>query len=416
MLVCYARELTEAFADYTDQVIEIMVPLLKFYFHDVVRYTASESLCLLLECAKTKGEKYVEEKWAYIFPELLKAIQTEPEVDILQQHMESFSKCIEFMGTKSFNSNQMQEVGTTLNDMFEQHFKRQQERQEQRKDEDYDDVVEEGLQDEDDDDVYLLSKVSDILHAVLGTHGDAALPLFEMLMQNIVRLLPLDKPWTDRQWGICMFDDLIEFCGPISWQYKDYFLGPILQNLCDRTPEVRQASAYGVGVMAKCGGPNYAQACVEAVPVLSKVIMDPKAREKESLNATENAIAAVTKIMQQHSANLNLEEIIPVWFSWLPVTEDKEEAGHVYSFLCDLIQTNNPVILGENNSNLPNILAVIAEAFAREALSDNKEVFTKCCAIVQQVQNDNQMWALCLTGLNEEHQQALAQALQMAAS
>lgn len=30
MLVCYARELKEGFADYTEQVAKIMVPLLKF--------------------------------------------------------------------------------------------------------------------------------------------------------------------------------------------------------------------------------------------------------------------------------------------------------------------------------------------------------------------------------------------------
>ena len=34
MLVCYARELKEGFASYTEEVVGIMVPLLKFYFHD----------------------------------------------------------------------------------------------------------------------------------------------------------------------------------------------------------------------------------------------------------------------------------------------------------------------------------------------------------------------------------------------
>ncbi|XP_041482292.1 importin-5-like [Lytechinus variegatus] len=416
MLVCYARELKEAFSDYTDQVVEIMVPLLKFYFHDVVRYTASESLPLLLECAKIKGEDYLDAKWAYIYPELLKAIQTEPEVDILQQHMESFSKCIEFLGQRSLNLNQMQEVGTTLNDMFEQHFKRQQERQEQRKDEDYDDIVEEGLQDEDDDDVYLLSKISDILHAVLGTYADVALPFFEMLMKNIIRLLPQDKPWTDRQWGICMFDDLIEFCGSIAWQYKDYFLASMQENLQDKSPEVRQAASYGFGVMAKCGGEQFAQACVEAVPFLSSTIMAAGAREKENLNATENSIAAVTKIIKYHQGRLNLNELIPLWFSWLPVTEDKEEAGHVYDFLCDIAWTGNEVIMGKNNQNLPNILSVIAEAFDREALSENEEVFRKCCRFIRDVQNNGDIWGPAFAELNEEHQRVITAALQMTAS
>ena len=55
MLVCYARELKEGFAEYTEDVVKLMVPLLKFYFHDGVRTAASESLPYLLESAKVKG-------------------------------------------------------------------------------------------------------------------------------------------------------------------------------------------------------------------------------------------------------------------------------------------------------------------------------------------------------------------------
>ena len=34
MLMCYARELKEGFAAYTEEVVKIMVSHLKFYFHD----------------------------------------------------------------------------------------------------------------------------------------------------------------------------------------------------------------------------------------------------------------------------------------------------------------------------------------------------------------------------------------------
>eukprot|EP00061_Rhincodon_typus_P013909 g40577.t1 len=34
MLVCYAKELKEGFAEYTEQAVKLMVPLLKFYFHN----------------------------------------------------------------------------------------------------------------------------------------------------------------------------------------------------------------------------------------------------------------------------------------------------------------------------------------------------------------------------------------------
>lgn len=55
MLVCYARELKEGFADYAEEVVRLMVPMLKFYFHDGVRTAAAQSLPCLLECARIKG-------------------------------------------------------------------------------------------------------------------------------------------------------------------------------------------------------------------------------------------------------------------------------------------------------------------------------------------------------------------------
>ena len=64
------------------QVVRLMVPMLKFYFHDGVRTAAAESLPFLLECAKIKGPQYLAEMWQYICPELLKAIETEPENEV----------------------------------------------------------------------------------------------------------------------------------------------------------------------------------------------------------------------------------------------------------------------------------------------------------------------------------------------
>lgn len=56
MLVCYARELKEGFAEYTEDVVKLMVPMLKFYFHDGVRTAAAQSLPCLLDCAQIKGK------------------------------------------------------------------------------------------------------------------------------------------------------------------------------------------------------------------------------------------------------------------------------------------------------------------------------------------------------------------------
>ncbi len=103
-------------------------------------------------------------------------------------------------------------------------------------------------------------------------------------------------------------------------------------------PEVRQASSYGIGVMAMNGGAQYAQACATAMPLLIQVINDRESRSVENIQATENAISAVTKILKYNSSAISVNQILPTWFSWFPVYDDSEETPHIYGYLCDLVE------------------------------------------------------------------------------
>ena len=73
-------------------------------------------------------------------------------------------------------------------------------------------------------------------------------------------------------------------------------------------------------------------------------------------------------------------------FSWLPVVEDVDESPYVYGYLCDLIEANHPQILGQNNANIPRIIAIFAEAFSVEALPATHEVHKRMANITRQVQ------------------------------
>lgn len=149
---------------------------------------------------------------------------------------------------------------------------------------------------------------------------------------------------------------------------------------------MRQAAAYGCGVLGQFGGPDYAQICATALQPLIQLIEAPNSREVENVNPTENAISAVTKILKWNSSMINVDEILPIWFNWLPVYEDVDESPFVYGYLCDLVEVNHPVILGANNANLPKVVSVVAEAFCCDALPPNHEVKTRLINIVKQVQ------------------------------
>jgi len=413
MLVCYARELKEHFADYTEQVVRLMVPMLKFYFHDGVRTAAAESLPFLLECAKIKGPQYLQEMWAFILPELLKAVEAEPENDVLAELLASVARCVELLGAGCLGEPGMEETVKLLDKTLEQHYTRQEERQGKRQggEEDYDEGVEEQLEDEDDEDVYILSKVGDVVHAVFSQYRETWLPQFERLLPTISRLLEPNRPWSDLQWGLCMFDDLVEYTGPVSQKYEGLFLARLLACVSSPQPEVRQAAAYGCGVLGQFGGPGFAAAGAQAVPLLCEVIQQPGSRAVENINPTENAISAVTKILQFNGSQVNMDQILPMWFSWLPVTEDVDEAPFVYNFLADLVEANNPHVLGVNNSSLPRVVAIIAEALACEVMPPDHPAKARLIGIVKQVQGNAGVFEACVAGLTEPQKLAVKEIL-----
>lgn len=209
MLVCYARELKDGFADYAEEVVRLMVPMLKFYFHDGVRSAAAESLPYLLDCAKIKGPQYLEGMWQYICPELLKAISTEPETDVQSEMLHSLAKCIESLGASCLSDESMKEILKIIEKYMNDHFEKASKRAMARNEEDYDDGVEEILAEEDDNDIYLLSKIADIVHALFLTTKNNFLPYFDTVSPLFIKLLDPARPWADRQWGLCIFDDVI---------------------------------------------------------------------------------------------------------------------------------------------------------------------------------------------------------------
>lgn len=148
MLVCYARELKQAFVPYLEETAKILVPHLKFYFHEGVRMAAAQSPPALLDCAKVQGESFVLQVWSFILPDLLAAIEGESDKAVLAELLVSLADCITTIGVTALNEEQMTALMRVLQQLLEEHFTRSKERQEKRDDEDYDDGVEEALNDE----------------------------------------------------------------------------------------------------------------------------------------------------------------------------------------------------------------------------------------------------------------------------
>jgi len=99
--------------------------------------------------------------------------------------------------------------------------------------------------------------------------------------------------------------------------------------------------------------------------------------------------------------------------SWLPIWEDKDEMDTVYGLLCDLLESNNSIALGPQGANIPRIVNIIAEAFARKAVPDDATCRPRLVNLIRMIQNDSNLFQACVAQLSLECQQSLQAALQM---
>lgn len=84
----------------------------------------------------------------------------------------------------------------------------------------------------------MLSKITDITHALFVTHGPAFLPAFDKLLPAVQGLLGPGRPVQDLQWSICMIDDILEFAPTESVRYAPVFLEPMARGLTAESPAV----------------------------------------------------------------------------------------------------------------------------------------------------------------------------------
>lgn len=95
--------------------------------------------------------------------------------------------------------------------------------------------------------------------------------------------------------------------------------------------------------------------------------------------------------------------------SWLPIWEDKDEMDSVFGFFCELLESDSPAAIGNQASNLPLIVRIIAETFQRKSLPEDSPVRPRMIQLLHKIQGNVEIFQYCFTQLSPELQQSLLQ-------
>lgn len=137
LLICYARDLREHFAPYAEQVLKIIVPLLKFYFHEGVRYASASLIPLLFSSlirSQIKPREEIIKEWKETFSILINVLENEDDPIFLSHSYTCISDTISAIslgpGDKSIlDYDLLLKFGFTIKKQVEQYFDRVKDRE-----------------------------------------------------------------------------------------------------------------------------------------------------------------------------------------------------------------------------------------------------------------------------------------------
>jgi len=219
------------------------------------------------------------------------------------------------------------------------------------------------LEEEDD----LLRCFSDCLGLFLKFHGEAYMPLFDK------SVAPLYAPYFSPQQpaslqiaAVCMLDDVIEFGGVSAHKYISHSLHNFMRNLASPDPVLRQCSSYGIAQVARVAPEFLLSEVNGVVKLLLALATSPSSSEEDNVGTTDNALLGLAYICRSVQLRQGLEsgllqQGLSVWLQQMPLRADPQQSWLSSLLLCDLIESCDKYLFGENNTNIPRIMRVLYE-------------------------------------------------------
>jgi len=369
LLFWLTYELKEQFYPYVRQIAPLCIEGLGFFYNESVRSAASSILpCLLraaVECAGQQNPE-VQSFAREVVLELLKAVDQEVYAEVTLTFLDNLQECVEAAGENCLTVKEMSALIQTLEKLMKE-FQEQRGPHifEIRQNEDRADRAREELEKQHE----IIIKIAELAGKTLEMHGRNFLPYLGNVNQFFGSLLDTNDFAQEIQISACYFDDLVEFGTLEATSIYQPWLARVVALMQYPDTDVRQAVVYGLGVLAEKNPELFATVLQDVMGKLNQLITQEDAREEENAHVTENAISALGKIIQFHAQSIPVASVLPVWLSYLPVSED-DETTVIYKQLCHFVMNYSQIVLGENQERLPMILALLLDVLGTPLVED----------------------------------------------
>eukprot|EP00741_Cyanophora_paradoxa_P021221 tig00000237_g20482.t1 len=169
--------------------------------------------------------------------------------------------------------------------------------------------------------------------------GPAFAPFYAQLFPHIIKYSRASRSAQERVMAIGNCAEVCNFLQYACEPYVQRVAEAAVRGLRDEDEGVQRNSAYCVGVLCEHGG-----AAAQALVLPALQALHPLFSKPEDKAVTDNAAAAVARMILAHPATVPLPQVLPVLLAALPLKSDRDEEPVVYRALRALYDSKNPAL------------------------------------------------------------------------
>lgn len=278
MLAVFIDEVAEGCFAYIEQISKIMLSMTSYEANESIRQSTVNSLPGLIKAAKAGGIGGPQLfAMAKVYNEnIYKALEKEFDTDTLILQVQAMKDIVLEAGPGLYNQEEINELSKKGVTIVQKSLERITENENLKKEQpdDEDDALDQDdlalLKEETQNEHDLQVSAAEFMGCLFKTHKDLVAELVNELRTNVIPAAMSSNDQKRYKFALFILDDMVEHLGPTYFQPADW--ETIVRTICmycdHQSAALRQASAYGIGVVAQFSGPAFAsfsQLCLESL-------------------------------------------------------------------------------------------------------------------------------------------------------
>jgi len=364
--------LEEHYFPYLDETLQAMLPLMDFPLEEI-RHSVIKILPELMRCGVIHHEKhggaqaragFAQQTLRGMLPVVLAALVKENDTENASMLLENFAETIQLADVGVLTAKEcdamLQILKSVLNDCKE----RQQEMLKDAAEGDADEKDQEDVEEDLEVEFELQAQVGECLGAVIRScKNEAVVPFDAHFKDTLGAMMAPNGRSEDKMMAMCAFIDIIEHGVPAPQvlAYASQAVPAMAAYTQDKDADLRQAAAYGLGVIAQSAPEQFAPSAAEAVKCLSALVLCPGARGEELADTTENAINAMGKVGFYAAASVDATVLTQGWLQQLPLVADRVEAKNSIILMDKMILASFQPLFTDPPANVKKVLEVLVD-------------------------------------------------------